>query len=290
LINYRDGAILTRARAPGTIVTRGEPLCWLDGQPVLLLYARQPVWRPFQAGMTDGPDVAALNANLAALGDAPARLTHPDAFRWDTELGLERLQHAAKATVTGTAALGSVVFLPGPVRVGNLAQPLGAQLPAGTTITTLTGSRPAVTLAVDPNTAAHIHTHDPVQVTLPTGAATSGHVAFIDPVATTPSQDNGTPAQPTINLTVAFDQPPRSGITDQAPVEVAITDQRIPHTLAVPVTALLAQPGGGYALATATTPTRLLPVQLGLFDDAAGLVQVTGSDITAGLRVQAAAS
>ena len=53
------------------------------------------------------------------------------------------------------------------------------------------------------------------------------------------------------------------------------------------MTALLAQPGGGYAVEVtgAGGRHRLVAVTPGLFDDAAGLVQVTGSGLAAGQQV-----
>jgi hypothetical protein len=53
------------------------------------------------------------------------------------------------------------------------------------------------------------------------------------------------------------------------------------------VTALLARSGGGYAveLSGAAAHNHLVPVSLGLFDDAQGLVQVTGSGLAAGQDV-----
>jgi hypothetical protein len=68
---------------------------------------------------------------------------------------------------------------------------------------------------------------------------------------------------------------------------VAITNQTVHNVLAVPVTALLALPGGGYAVevAAAGGAHRLVRVIPGLFDDAAGLVQVSGSGLAAGQRV-----
>jgi hypothetical protein len=71
-------------------------------------------------------------------------------------------------------------------------------------------------------------------------------------------------------------------------VQVGITTDSVPDALVVPVTALLAQAGGGYAVEIAGAGTnnhRLVPVSLGLFDDADGLVQVTGSGLTAGQTV-----
>jgi hypothetical protein len=56
----------------------------------------------------------------------------------------------------------------------------------------------------------------------------------------------------------------------------------------VPVTALLAESGGGYAVEIAgagTNNNHLVPVSLGLFDDADGLVQVTGTGLRAGQEV-----
>jgi hypothetical protein len=62
--------------------------------------------------------------------------------------------------------------------------------------------------------------------------------------------------------------------------------------LAVPVTALLVLPGGGYAVRAVTgsgSAHRLIPVSLGLFDDTTGLVEVTGPRLTAGMTVEVAA-
>ena len=70
-------------------------------------------------------------------------------------------------------------------------------------------------------------------------------------------------------------------------MQVAITTATVPYALAVPVNALLALAGGGYAVevVAADSTHRLLPVSLGLFDDADGLVQVTGSGLAAGQKV-----
>jgi hypothetical protein len=59
------------------------------------------------------------------------------------------------------------------------------------------------------------------------------------------------------------------------------------NALVVPVNALLAQSGGSYAVEVVGTGGRnhLVTVSLGMFDDADGLVQVTGSGLAAGQRV-----
>jgi hypothetical protein len=74
-----------------------------------------------------------------------------------------------------------------------------------------------------------------------------------------------------------------SGALDQAAVSVAFAEQVENDVLSVPVTALLATAGGGYALQQAAAPHRLIAVTPGLF--AAGYVQVSGAGIYPGLLV-----
>jgi multidrug efflux pump subunit AcrA (membrane-fusion protein) len=70
-----------------------------------------------------------------------------------------------------------------------------------------------------------------------------------------------------------------------------VTTDSARSVLAVPVTALLAQSSGGYDVEVAGpgNARRYVPVTPGIFDDNAGLVQVTGA-LTPGERVVVAAS
>ena len=88
-------------------------------------------------------------------------------------------------------------------------------------------------------------------------------------------------------MDVTPSDPSATGTWDQAPVQVGITTNSVRDALVVPVTALLAQSSGGYSVevAGAGTGNRLVPVSLGLFDDADGLVQVTGPGLAAGQEV-----
>jgi multidrug efflux pump subunit AcrA (membrane-fusion protein) len=85
--------------------------------------------------------------------------------------------------------------------------------------------------------------------------------------------------------------PRAAGTLDQAPVTVNITTASASDALAVPVTALLAQSPGGYQVEVAGpgNTRRYVPVTTGIFDDASGLVQVTGP-LTPGERVVVASS
>jgi multidrug efflux pump subunit AcrA (membrane-fusion protein) len=81
--------------------------------------------------------------------------------------------------------------------------------------------------------------------------------------------------------------PSATSSLDQAPVEVAITDQTVHNVLAVKVSSLLARSRGGYAVEVVggDGTHHLVRVRPGLFDDAAGMVQVSGSGLRAGQHV-----
>ena len=66
-----------------------------------------------------------------------------------------------------------------------------------------------------------------------------------------------------------------------------MTDRTVHNVLAVPGTALLARSGGGYAVEVVNGDGthHLVPVTPGLFDDVAGMVQVSGSGLRAGQHV-----
>ena len=106
-------------------------------------------------------------------------------------------------------------------------------------------------------------------------------------VATTPSGSGDSGSSPTITVLVTPDDPTATGDLDQAPVQVSITTGSAKDALVVPVDALLALAGGGYGLEVVTPKGAhsYEPVSLGLFDDAAGVVQVSGPGVAAGQRI-----
>jgi multidrug efflux pump subunit AcrA (membrane-fusion protein) len=142
-----------------------------------------------------------------------------------------------------------------------------------------TSARHVVTIALDAAQQSQVKAGDKVMITLPTGQATPGVVSSVGKVAT-----SGT--NPTITVTVTLNHPKAAGALDQAPVTVSITTATAPNALVVPVNALLARASGGYAVEEVTAGRHhLVPVTLGLFDDAAGLVQVSGPGLAAGQRI-----
>jgi len=127
-----------------------------------------------------------------------------------------------------------------------------------------------------------------VTVTLPGNNTTPGVVTSVGKVAAfPPSGQVGGSSGPTIEVTVRLLHAAAAGTLDQAPVDVSITGASVRDVLAVPVNALLALAGGGYAVeeVEADGGHRLVAVRPGLFDDAQGLVEVSGTGLAAGQHV-----
>ena len=294
VVNQASGT-LTRLPAVGNMVRQGQALYQVDGQPVALLYGHVPAWRALSAGMT-GADVRELNTTLVRLGYARAAALGPragwDYFGAGTAYALERFQaHLGITSPTGSLALGQAVFLPSAVKITAWATAVapGVAATAGAALMTATSDSPVVTIALDTAQQAEVKAGDTVSVTLPRGNTTPGVVTSVGTVATT----NATTHATTITVVVALKHQAVARHLSSAPVTVSITTGVVRNALVVPVTALLAQPaqgpgeaGGGYAVEVAGAGGHhLVPVSVGMIDNATGLVQVTSSRLAAGQRV-----
>jgi peptidoglycan hydrolase-like protein with peptidoglycan-binding domain len=269
----------------GRVIRDGQVLYRVDRAPVVLLYGRVPASRALSEG-TRGPDVRQLNHDLVVLGYADradiAGLGW-GYFGWDTTYAVQRLQAHLGVPQTGTAALGQVVFLPSAVRVTTVSATLGGSAAPGAPALTGTSTARLVTIGLAAAQQSYVRAGDKVTITLPDLRTTPGVVTSVGTVAT---QSPGS-ADATIPVQVKMLDPAAAGGLDQAPVQVLITTARAPNALAVPVTALLAAASGGYRVEVVGPAGHhhLVPVALGLFDDAAGLVQVTGPGLRAGQKV-----
>jgi hypothetical protein len=292
---YGTAASYTMLPTPGRVIRRGQSLYAIDGQPTLLLYGSSPAWRAFGPGMSAGRDVAELNANLRALGYAVAP---SDSFTSATDQAVSALQATHRLPRTGVLALGSVAFEPGAVRVTIVTPTVGQAVQPGPVLT-VTSTHHDVSIQLDAAQQSEVKVGDRVAVTLPDSSTTSGVVVSVGKVATTPSSSdqgggdgNGGSSSPTIEVEVRLLHAAAAGSLDQAPVQVEITTASVGDALAVPVNALLALAGGGYAVEVVSPggTHQLVAVTPGLFDDASGYVQVSGSGLAAGQRVVVPAS
>ena len=310
VINQARGTY-TKLPAGGRVISQGHVLYRVDNGPVVLLHGSTPAYRTLSAGAT-GPDVAELNADLVALGYATRAQLSPKSasFGSATTTAVEKLQAALGVTQSGTLTLGQAVFEPTALRVTSVSAQLGGRAQTGQTVLQGTSTTREVQVALDASQQTSVAVGDKVSITLPNNETTPGFVASVGAVATCPSSSGsggsgsssaapGTDtcssassgnSTPTITVNVTPSQPAATGTWDQAPVQVGITTTSVANV--VPVTALLAQSSGGYAVEVvgAGATNHLVPVSLGLFDDAEGLVQVTGSGLAAGQEVVVAST
>ena len=304
VINHAQGTY-TMLPALGQVISQGQVLYRVNDSPVVLLYGSTPAYRTLSTGAS-GADVAELKADLVALGYATsAQLGPTSASFWSaTTTAVEKLQAALGMTQTGTLTLGQAVFEPTAVRVTTMSAQLGGNTQTGETVMQATSTTRIVQVALVASQQTEVAVGDTVTISLPNNKTTLGVVSSVGAVATCPSssgsgRSNSSSAAPgtdtcssgsttpTITVGVTPSDPAATGTWDEAPVQVGITTASVPSALAVPVTALLSQSGGGYAVEVVEPGGNhnLVAVALGLFDDADGLVQVTGSGLAAGQQV-----
>jgi hypothetical protein len=286
VVNQMTGTF-TQLPGGGEVFRQGQVLYHVSGNPVILLYGTVPAYRTLSDGMT-GADVRELNAALVSLGYASsAQLDpHSDLFTLETAYALEQLQSHLDVLVTGDLTLGQAVFLPGPLQVSALggSTVLGGSAQPGGTVMTATSTTPVVTIDLPAGSQSDVKVGEQVTITLPDNQQTPGVVSSVGKIATTTP---GATTPPTITVIVTPTDPRAvTGLTS-APVTVAITTASTNNVLVVPVTALLAQSGGGYAVevAGAAGSRHLVPVTPGTFDDAEGLVSVSGPGLDVGEQV-----
>jgi peptidoglycan hydrolase-like protein with peptidoglycan-binding domain len=266
--------------SPGRVVEPGGTLYRVDDAPVVLMAGQIPAWRPFQPGMTSGPDVRQLQAALIARHFAAGVLTSASGdFGPATLAAVEQWQAARRLPVTGVIPLGQIVFLPGRVRVGAWQVSPGDPAAPGQQPYLVTSDRRLITVPVTSDMPV-VHPGQRVSIVLPTQASTPGLVTAIGP-APAPGSRGGTAQQ----LTITPLRPSDTGAGTGVPVQISLSVQVVRNALAVPVPALLALAGGGYALEVVlpSGAHRLDGVRVGLF--ASGEVQVSGAGLTAGMRV-----
>jgi hypothetical protein len=281
-VTGQGGGTLTWLPSAGQLIRQGQVLYRTDnGTPVVLLYGRVPDWRTMSEGAT-GQDVRQLNHDLVNLGYASSSDIGSlgwDYYSWATRYAVENMEEALGVSYpSGSLTLGSLVFKPEALRVSQVTASLGS--PASGPVLIATSERHIVTISLSTSMESEVKAGDAVTVTLPDGSATPGVITSVGTVA------SGSGSSATIPVSVKLTDPSAAGSLDQAPVTVNITTASASNVLVVEVGALLAQPSGGYAVEVigASNSRRLVPVTVGLFDDAAGLVQVTGN-LTPGARV-----
>ena len=321
------GTSYTSLPTVGDVIRQDQSVYSVSDEPVPLLYGSIAAYRAFYVGMSDGADVGELAHDLIALGYGG--LTQSNDYSSATATAVERWQRARGLPASGEILLGQVVFEPGPIRVTSVTPSVGTSVgggggagagasgggAGGGTVLTATGITPVVTVDLDVTQEYLVKSGDAVSIVLPDGTSTvGGHIETVGNVATCPSGSgtgtgssaggsanqspcssaassggSGSNSSPTVTVTITLDRTPPGARLDQAPVNVNITTQRADDVLAVPVNALLALAGGGFGVDVVTgNRSHLVGVSTGLYSNS--LVQISGSAITVGTRVEVPSS
>ena len=272
--------VITWLPAVGADITAGQPLMSVDAQPVILLHGALPAWRDLAPGMPDGPDVQQLEAALHALGYGTKSDHYPDGhWGWQTSDAVRAFQEKSGMPDDGALSLGEVVFTAGDVHVAKLDGHVGGQNAPGAPVLTVQSTERVVVLEVDPVKRDLVPQGAPVDVELPSGDRIPGKITS---VSTTLVQNaDGTPVY---QVTVALDDPAQVADVALAPVTAHYVTTVAEQVLAVPVSAIVGVPGGGYAVDVVTGgTTERVAVELGAWGD--GYVAVTG-DLKPGATVE----
>jgi hypothetical protein len=269
---------ITWLPAEGTVLQRGQAVVQVDDRVIPLLYGDLPLWRELGPDVEDGVDVETLERNLVDLGVATAaELTVDQHWTSATTDAVEQWQEGLGLEATGRVRPGDVVVQPGAVRVSDQLAALGGQ--PGGPVLAVAGTTRQVTIDLDATQQNLVSDGQAVGIELPDGTTTTGTISGIGTVAETPEgseEDPTADTTPTIEVTIALDDPDAAGNLDEAPVVVSVVTSAAEAVTAVPVDALLALAEGGYAVERVGEggATELVAVEVGAFAD--GWVEVAG--------------
>jgi peptidoglycan hydrolase-like protein with peptidoglycan-binding domain len=277
-VNQASG-VYTQLPEAGDKVGCGGVLYRVDDRPVVLLCGAIPAYRDLHVGVR-GPDVRQLNRNLHELGydaDAHVRIDPGDnAFTSNTEQALRVFQRKEGVGVTGEFATDDAIFLPDAVRIAKVTGQVGGSARPGAPLLSATSDRLYVRMDLEASQQGEVKKGDRAQITLPGNTPVTGRVAGFGQVSQ--AEEGSQPTSATIPTFINLDNPSKADGLDQAPVEVDITTKGVDNALSVPVTALVGESGGGFAVEVVRGGGRreLVAVKLGLFDTGGGRVQVEG--------------
>ena len=303
-IKSKANGTVTWLPASGATIKQGGILYKVNAAPAVLMYGTVPMYRALQAGVADGADVQQLEKALHALGYDPNSMTVDQTFTAATTAAIKAWQGALGLTEDGIASPGLVQFLGKPIRVQALSAQVGDTTGSDSALYSASSTSRIATVSLSATDSTVAHVGEAVTVTLPSGKSVPGRITDTSTVASSSSSSSGSgggggsggsvnqqggsssTTSTQVAVTVSVTAPEALNATDQTPVTIAFASAGAKNVLAVPVTALVALTGGGYAIEVvdAGGATHLVAVTPGLYA-VGGLVEVSGAGVTEGLTV-----
>jgi hypothetical protein len=276
----QNGVVLHQRPAGGSSVSTGSA--------VTIIVGRYDARSQTSTGRTRG--TAPMRSSPGLSGGGGARNTLASGAGAAVPAG------SSGAAASGAGAAGGAGTLGAGASSGSAPSP-----PSNLALVT-TSTDMVVTVQLDASRQTEAVVGERVYVTLPSNAVAHGVITQVGRVAQTSSQSNsggsspgtggnstsgaGSAPQATIPVTISLRHAGGLESLDQAPVTVAFALTTTRNALSIPISALLATAGGGYAVdvvSSSGTVTRE-PVTPGSF--AGGFVQISGSGIATGVQVR----
>jgi hypothetical protein len=276
--------IITWVAPDGQTIKRGEVVYSVDEQDVPLLYGDIPLYRTLEEGL-EGDDVEMLERNLYELGYTD--ITVDQEYTSATADAVEEWQEDLGRDATGIVETGDAVVAPDARRVAESLVTPGMVLSGD--LLSWTGNERLITVDLDVQLEDLVAEGTTATITLPDDTTVEAEVTDIG-TPTTPEGEGGESgaeesseeATLPVELTVADQE--GLGNYQAAEVSVTLEAETREDVLVVPVNALVARPGGGYAVEAVTNNgTEYVPVEVGMFSD--GLVEISGDGVSAGMVV-----
>ncbi|MGI9609101.1 MAG: peptidoglycan-binding protein, partial [Acidimicrobiia bacterium] len=247
------GQVVAQQSPVGTAVSPTTPIVQVSGGDYL-----------------SGTDIVQLEAALEELGYEPGFVD--GTYDSETARAVSDWTGAVGHGEDGRLPLGSIVFRPGGLRIGEILADPGTAVGPASPVLTAASLETIVRMDLPAQDQELVTIGTVVVVELPDQSEVPGVVTYVSGVATSGTQ--GGPA--TFEVEIALDDPSVADGLDEAPVNVMVVTDSVEGVLAVPVSALLALAEGGYAVEVVTDgSTRLVAVEAGFFAD--GLVEIAGA-------------
>lgn len=277
--------IVTWVPEDGEVIKRGGTVYKVNEQKIPLLYGSIPFYRTLSKD-SEGKDVEILEKNLSALGYGG--FTVDDEYTSRTADAVKEWQDDLERKETGKVQPGDALIADGPRRVAEVRTVPGTMLTG--TVLTWTGTTRIVSVHLDVQFEDMVEKGTKAKVTLPDDTTVEADVTDVGTASTPEDGGSGNPGtsgssdEATLPVELRIKNQKALRRYQAAAVDVTLNAETRKSVLAVPVDALVAQRGGGYAVEV-VGPNGVEPrkVKVGMFADS--MVEVSGAGITEGLVV-----
>jgi hypothetical protein len=254
-------ATLTELLAVGETAGRGSVLYRADDEPIVALLSATPLYRDLRSGVTDGPDVQAIESELRALGYGGFTVdehydpsTAAAVQRWETDLG--------RSEPDGVVTVGEVRLLDEPAAVLEHRATVGDLLEPDDAVLVLGADSRGIEADVEAADAEDWAMGTPVEVAWPDGTTSTGSVVEVGRDVS----DHQVPIE------IALADGAGKAVPIGSRVDLARTVAHRTGAVAVPVSAVVQGGDGPAVRVVGDGDDRVVHVELGIVDD--GWVEV----------------